>query len=202
MKIKALFAATAISAAAMSVSMPAQAQEKVLGEIFPVGFTFCPRGSAQLDGQILAISQNQSLYSLLGTTYGGDGRTTFALPDLRGRSPMGQGSGPGLFPRSEGQRFGEEVTFFFVANMPPHSHSPTMRVSRVGATSRNPIGGYLSRSAMNVYEDTEEPTAGDLLAADAIRSNTVGGGQSVNNMMPTLVINYCIALQGLFPSRN
>lgn len=201
MKLKALFAATAIAASSFVVSAPAQAQEKVLAEIFPVAFNWCPRGSARLDGQILPISQNQALFSLLGTTYGGDGRTSFALPDLRGRSPMGEGSGPGLTPRNLGARIGAERTTFTVANMPAHTHSPRMAVSRVNADSRNPINSYFARTATNVFEETTEPT-GDLMAADAIQSNLMGAGQPVSNMMPTLVINYCIVTQGLFPSRN
>lgn len=201
MTIKMWMAGAALAASTLCLGAPAQAQDKVLGELFPVGYDWCPRGSARTDGQLLAIQQNQALFSLLGTNFGGDGRTTFGLPDLRSRSPMGVGAGNGLTPRIVGERVGTETTTLLVSNMPAHAHNPVMRVSRVNATTRNPINAYLSRSALNVFEETTEPT-GDLMAADAISSNTVGGGQAISNMMPTAVITYCIALQGIFPSRN
>ena len=163
--------------------------EPFLGEITMVGFNFAPRGWALCDGQILPINQNQSLYSLLGTTYGGDGRTTFALPDLRGRASMHKGQGHPL-----GQRGGsEEVT---LTEMPEHTHQ-LVATNAVG-NNASPTGNLLARPAgpYRLYGN-----AGNLvdLASNAISSV---GGQGHTNMQPILTINFCIALQGLFPSRN
>ncbi|RIV85980.1 phage tail protein [Aurantiacibacter zhengii] len=183
-------------------SVPAVAQETpFLGEIKMVGFTFCPRGYSDTNGQLLSIAQNSALFSLLGTTYGGDGRTTFALPNLQGRVPMHLGTGPGLTTRVQGQAFGSETNTLTVNQMPAHNHSPRMNVSRVNAISRNPINSFIARAATNTYEEGSTLT-GEQMAAGAISSQTMGGSQAVNNIQPSLVIRYCIALQGIFPSRN
>ena len=164
--------------------------EPFLGMIKPFGFNFAPRGWAQCDGQILPINQNQALYSLLGTTYGGDGRTTFALPDLRGRVPMHFTSGYNL-----GQRSGAETVPLSVAQMPPHSHA-LVAVSD-NANNEEPEDNLLARAEQAVYVGAGTPTA---LHADSILD--AGGGQGHANVQPSLVLNFCIALQGLFPSRN
>ncbi|BCX49742.1 tail Collar domain-containing protein [Haloferula helveola] len=165
--------------------------EPFLAEIRVVGFNFPPRGFAQCDGQILPINQNQSLYSLLGTTYGGDGRTTFALPDLRGRVPVHEGAGFTL-----GQKGGEEVHTLNATEMPAHTHE--LMASTSPASTGQPDSGVLfAKSSDPIYHaptTTVAPAAGTL--------TTVGGGQAHNNMQPYIAINFCIALQGLFPSRN
>lgn len=169
--------------------------EPFLAEVRIVGFNFAPRGWAFCDGQILPINQNQSLYSLLGTTYGGDGRTSFALPDLRGRVPIHVGRSNGGDVHTLGQKSGEETHTLAANEMPQHRH--LINVNNNLGTSDEPAGGYPARAADNSY--------GALAALNAMGSGTianVGGGQAHNNMQPYLAVNFCIALQGLFPSRN
>ena len=168
--------------------------EPFLAEIRIIGFNFAPRGWAFCDGQILPINQNQSLYSLLGTTYGGDGRTSFALPDLRSRTPVHKGDGYQL-----GQKGGAETVTLTAAQIAAHTHAA--KASSSAGNQTQPAGRVLAA-----------PTAPDLLYRDpeaanatALRSGTVtnaGGGQAHNNMQPYLTLSFCIALQGLFPSRN
>jgi len=169
--------------------------EPFLAEIRIVGFNFAPRGWAFCDGQILPINQNQSLYSLLGTTYGGDGRTSFALPDLRGRVPIHVGSSNGGTSHTLGQKSGEETHTLSAAEMPNHIHQ--IRVSKDNATSMNPSGNVLARAGVNFYRNLTNPKD---LNAGAFAS--VGGGQAHDNMQPYIAVHFCIALQGLFPSRN
>jgi microcystin-dependent protein len=162
--------------------------EPFLGELKIVAFNFAPRGWAFCDGQILPISQNQSLYSLLGTMYGGDGRTAFALPDLRGRAAVH--AGPTI---TQGQKPGQETHTLTTGEIPAHTH--TAKGSTAGATTGSPAGGYLA-AAVNVYGSP----AGTTLEPSTL--GPAGGGAAHNNMQPSLVLRYCIALQGLFPSRN
>lgn len=165
--------------------------EPFLAEIRMVGFDFAPRGWAFCDGQILPINQNQSLYSLLGTTFGGDGRTSFALPDLRGRAPMHVGDG-----HLQGQKGGTETVSLTGAEMPSHTH--TAQAATADATSTTPTGNLLGQSS-GLYRPH------DSANTVAMRSGTLtnaGGGQAHNNMQPYLAVNFCIALRGLFPSRN
>jgi microcystin-dependent protein len=163
--------------------------EPFLAEVRIVGFNFAPRGWAFCDGQILPINQNQSLYSLLGTTYGGDGRTSFALPDLRGRTPIHVGDGHRL-----GQKGGEETHTLSLAEMPQHDHSA--QASTQNADTVDPTGKILA-GALNVYGNPTNPVQ---LRVGTVAN--VGGGQAHNNMQPFTAVNFCIALQGLFPSRN
>ncbi|MEM7479894.1 MAG: tail fiber protein [Acidobacteriota bacterium] len=170
--------------------------EPFLAEVRIVGFNFAPRGWAFCDGQILPINQNQSLYSLLGTTYGGDGRTSFALPDLRGRSPMHVGRSNGGGDHRLGQKSGEETHTLSGAEMPNHDH--VLRATNANGTTDQINGTVLARAVgANVYGEfgTQVGMASGTVA-------NVGGGQAHDNMMPYLAINFCIALQGLFPSRN
>jgi microcystin-dependent protein len=162
--------------------------EPYLAEIRIMGFSFPPRGWAQCDGQILPINQNQSLFSLLGTNYGGDGRTSFGLPDLRGRTPVHVGSSSGL-----GQKVGEERHLLSVGEMPAHDHA--LQAASADADTPLPPGNLLGAYA-NAYRDGTDQV--DLV------SGTVAtvGGQSHQNMQPYLALNFCIALSGVFPSRN
>lgn len=168
--------------------------EPFLAEVRIVGFNFAPRGWAFTDGQILPINQNQSLYSLLGTTYGGDGRTSFALPDLRGRTPMHRGEGHLL-----GQKSGSETVTLTAAEIAAHTHA-VKAVSTTG-NNRSPESTLLASEILPDMSYRDPQAA----STTALRSGTVtnaGGGQAHNNMQPYLALNYCIALQGLFPSRN
>ena len=162
--------------------------EPFLGQIMMVGFNFAPRGWALCDGQILPIAQNQSLFSLLGTTYGGDGRTSFALPDLRGRAPTHFASGFNL-----GTRAGEENHILTAGEVPAHTH--TVNASSQSPQEDDPAGNYLATGA-NAYT----PTPDGVMTGGVV--TPAGSNQGHNNMQPYQVINFVIALQGLFPSRN
>lgn len=168
--------------------------EPFIAQIMLFGGNFAPRGWAFCDGQLLPISSNSALFSILGTTYGGDGRSTFALPDMRGRAPIHAGSGPGLSPRVIGQRVGIEDVTLVESQIPPHNHS--LNFVNIPADNDRPTGDYLARST--TYTATTTPTS--QLAAGSI--SNAGGGQQHENMQPSLVINYIIALQGTFPSRS
>ena len=161
--------------------------EPFIGEISIFGFNFAPRGWSTCDGQLLAISSNQALFSLLGTTYGGDGRTTFGLPDLRGRLPMHFGSGPGLTNRPIGQRGGAEQVTLTVGTMPSHNHT-----LELATTDGPPPDTYV---VVPNYSSTANATLDEELGM-------TGGGQAHDNMPPFQVLNFCIALVGVFPSRN
>jgi microcystin-dependent protein len=156
---------------------------------------FAPRGWAFCDGQLLAVSQNDALFSLLGTIYGGDGRTTFGLPDLRGRLPMEQGSGPGLSPRRLGAKFGAENETLTVNQLASHNHD--VNGSTAAASSFDPGNKVLAAKSTNMYTNT-----GTFVTfPDSTIVNT-GGNQSHINLMPALAVNFIIALVGVYPSRN
>lgn len=169
--------------------------EPFLAEIRIVGFNFAPRSWAFCDGQILPINQNQSLYSLLGITYGGNGETSFALPDLRGRTPIHVGASNGT-SHQQGQRSGEETHTLSSAEMPQHSHDLMIK-NDIGENTL-PAGNSLAASEYETRYSTN--VGGEAMSSEIITN--VGGGQAHNNMQPYLALNYCIALQGLFPSRN
>ncbi|CAN0094302.1 unnamed protein product [Chrysoparadoxa australica] len=177
--------------------------EPFLAEISMFGGNFAPRGWAFCDGQILPINQNQSLYSLLGTTYGGDGRTSFALPDLRGRIPVHSGNGsvgPGLSPYVLGQKGGAETVTLNVSEIPSHNHGVAMRAESRAGSVADPAGNMLA-SGSSIFR-TNTPADDVDMDAAMIQQFNVGGGQSHYNMPPFLAVNYIIALQGQFPSRN
>ena len=166
--------------------------EPFLAEVRMFGFNFAPRNWAFCDGQILPINQNQSLYSLLGTTYGGDGRTSFGLPDLRGRVPVHVGSGFNL-----GSKSGVEQVVLAEAEIPAHVHG---RVSKDQATSTDPTGKVLASQVRRGLRIYTEPDDANRVALGSDKE--VGGSQGHENMQPYLAIHFCIALSGLFPSRN
>jgi microcystin-dependent protein len=166
-----------------------------IAEISMFAGTFAPRGWAFCDGQILPISQNTALFSLIGTIYGGDGRTTFALPDLRGRVPVGPRTGPGLSDYSLGARGGSEDNTIAVNNMPAHTHTVSLGAKEEGNTD-DPNGAFVAGNGMTSFGTTS-----DITLASAT-TDSEGAGQPVNNRQPYLAINFIIALQGIFPSRN
>jgi microcystin-dependent protein len=171
--------------------------EPFLGEIRMFGGNFAPRGWAFCDGQILSIAQNTALFSLLGTTYGGDGRTTFALPDLRGRAPVHAGQGPVLSPYSLGQSGGSESVTLNTSQMPSHNHLVNVDTGDNGTTS-HPNGQYLaSTGSISIYNNA---TDGSTLNQGTVQ--TAGGSQPHSNLQPYLCVDFIIALEGIYPSRN
>ena len=169
-----------------------------VGEIFMMGSNFCPRGSLPADGQILPISGNEALFSLLGTIYGGDGRVSFALPDLRARSAIHPGAGPGLTNIQLGQKGGTETQTLSQANMPRHSHP--VQTSQLPATSDDP-----ARATFGVTEGETTFSDGAEAGMSQMGRNTIGetgGNQAFSIRDPYLAITYCIATVGVFPSRS
>lgn len=177
--------------------------EGYIAQIIMFGGNFAPRNWAFCNGQLLSIAQNTALFSLLGTTYGGNGQTTFALPDLRGRAPIHPGQGPGLSNRFLGQLGGTETNTLTVANMPAHNHGVTLKAEAAAGNTANPTNNLL---AISVNQDriyaASDPNVEIAMHPDSIAQNNVGSNQPFNNMMPYLGSNYIIALQGIFPSRN
>ncbi len=175
-----------------------------VGEIRIVPFNFAPSGWALCNGQLLPISQNTALFSLLGTTYGGNGSTNFALPNLQGSVPMNAGSGPGLSPRVLGETGGVAAVALSASQMPLHSH--TLQGSTITATTGVPSSAVAlgippgsARHPSNLYK-AGAVTTSVTLDASAIRP--AGGGTAHNNMQPYLTLNFIIALQGVFPARS
>jgi microcystin-dependent protein len=160
-----------------------------LSEIRIFSFNFPPKGWAFCNGQIMAINQNQALFSLLGTTYGGDGQTTFALPNLQGRSPLHNGQTFTL-----GQTGGESTVTLTTAQMPAHTHPVNVNGTASGQTT--PTNNYWGNGGQTIYSDSANATMNPAAVA------TVVGSQPHNNMSPYMVLNFCIALVGIFPSRN
>jgi microcystin-dependent protein len=165
-----------------------------IGQLIAVAFNFPPKGWAFCNGQLLAISQNQALFSLLGTTYGGNGQTTFALPNLQGRVALGAGQGSGLQNYNQGQSSGEETHTLTIAETPTHQH--TVTASAVAGSLPVAAANLLGNAAMYIASPPDPAAGTDNLLGP------VGGSQPHENRQPFLVLNWCIALVGIFPSRN
>lgn len=186
--------------------------ETYLGFIYLSGLTFAPRGFAFCQGQLLAISQNSALFSLLGTNFGGDGRTTFGLPDFRSRIPIGAGSGPGLSQRILGQKGGQEQVSLGVQNLPSHNHTASGKILANGGagtesspTSNYPAQGQVTISRGNTVDaDIYSATAGASMADNGVEVTVGNTGQSqpFSNVPPFETVNFVIATQGIFPPRN
>lgn len=170
-----------------------------IAQISAFGFNFAPRSWAQCNGQLLPIAQSQALFSLLGTTYGGNGQTTFGLPNLQGRAPMHYGTGAGLTMRSLGEVSGEENHTLTVTEIPTHNHGGV-----AGPMTASPAAGNLNAPGTQVPAVTTRPlytdTGNGSLGAPVV--SNAGNSQAHSNMQPYLCINFCICLQGIFPSRN
>lgn len=168
-----------------------------IGEIKIVGFNFPPRGWAFCDGQLLSIAQNTALFSILGTTYGGNGQSTFGLPNLQGRAPMHFGQGPGLTPYSLGETSGQETVTLTSTQIPLHNHG--LSASSVNGSVDNPTGAIFASSGGR-GRPLLYATGGNQTQMAATQVG--GGSQPHENVQPYLALNFIIALQGVFPARN
>lgn len=199
---RALIRTCAAGLAALSLSsLPgiASAQaEPLLGQIMCGAFNFAPRGWARLDGQLMSISSNTALFALLGTNFGGNGTTTFALPDMRGRVLMHDGAGPGLTPRTIGEVSGTETVTLNNAQLPAHTHTVTPQGSPSDATLVSPANGVPSTKARTTLY---APGPGTVPMSPVLTS-PAGANSPVPVMQPTLTINCFIAVEGIFPSRS
>ncbi|WP_236643651.1 phage tail protein [Flavisphingopyxis soli] len=167
------------------------------------GANFCPRDWAEASGQLLSIASNSALFSLLGTTYGGNGTTTFALPDLRGRVANHVGQGPGLSNYALGQTGGVETTTMTVAQMPQHTHVASVQTAGpVLANHQQPDGAAFGVTLDKTYVRPGTPVAGYDMAAGTVVNANAGSGQAQTNIPPYLTMRTCIALYGIYPSRN
>lgn len=182
--------------------------EPFIGEIKILGFYFAPRGYATCQGQIMSIAQNTALFALLGTTYGGNGQTTFALPDLQGRMPIGQGQGGGLPIRTMGEMAGTPTTTLLISNLPQHYHTANalsikLKASTANADEGSPDGNFPATTPTSIYSGNGA-TPGVYTGGTEVSGSTdiTGSNQPFSLMNPYLVINYSIATEGIFPSRN
>ena len=177
--------------------------DPLLGTIIMFGGTFAPRGWAFCQGQLLPISNNSALFSILGTTYGGDGRSNFALPDLRGRFPTQQGTGPGLPPRGLGERGGANRYTMTTAQLPSHTHTGNVVAEGAPATEANPTNHFLGvpPGGEKIYEP-DGAGAAVAMANGTINVNPTGGSQPYDVENHYLGLNFIIALQGVYPSRS
>ncbi|WP_024871750.1 phage tail protein [Tolumonas lignilytica] len=218
---------------AISVLVPstvyACGEDAYIGQICVVAGTYCPRNTAEAAGQILAVSSNQALFSLLSNTYGGDGRTTFALPDLRGRGPVGWGTGPGLSAHQVGQKFGNETIIQTVSQMPVHNHAAmftpgsgsavtisALSTQGAGTLSVPQDGSMLAASlatgssSANIYAPSGTTGAtvklggvsgGGSTSGGTVTVNPTGNGQPMNIVPPEIAMHYCIVTNGVYPPR-
>jgi len=167
-----------------------------VAEIRIFGFNFAPKGWALCNGKLMAISQNTALFSLLGVNYGGDGKSTFGLPDLQGRAPMFYGQGPGLSYRDIGESAGEPSVTLLQSEMPAHSHA--LNGVNDSGLDFTPVGAFPARASM--YKSN--PGSVPVVQMNASAVAPTGGSQPHNNLQPYLVLNMCIALQGIYPARG
>ncbi|KEO84732.1 phage tail protein [Tumebacillus flagellatus] len=175
--------------------------EPYIGEIRMFAGNFAPRDWAFCNGQLMSISQNTALFSILGTRYGGDGKTTFALPNLQGAAPMGQGAGPGLTPRTVGGKVGESTVTLITSQIPPHTHVP----QAIGAPGNqtSPVGNYWAEAPKKPRGGQDPlfaPTPNNQMSPVAV--NVAGSSQPHNNQQPYLGVNFIIALNGDFPPQQ
>jgi microcystin-dependent protein len=176
--------------------------DQFLGQISIFGFNFAPVGFAPCNGQLLPISQNQALFALLGTTYGGNGTTNFQLPNLQGQAPLHFGQGPGLSPYNLGQAGGQESHTLTVNEIPAHRHAPNYTATADQASPVSTLWAPDPNGNVTFATAPSEVMANDPANAANNAIGLAGGGQSHENRAPYLVINFCIALLGIFPTRN
>ncbi|MGJ7031952.1 phage tail protein [Niabella hirudinis] len=177
--------------------------EPFLGMIAMFGFNFAPRGWAFCNGQLLPIAQNTALFALLGTTYGGDGRVTFGLPNLQGRTPVGFGQGAGLSNYVLGQVSGTESATLTINNLPAHGHPVTINAAADPGDSSDPTGAYPANTG-NLDKEYKSGTVTNKVAMNAgmATAGNTGNTQPFAILQPSLAVNFCIAMEGIFPSRS
>ncbi len=185
--------------------------EGTIGEIRAFAGNFAPKSWQLCNGQLLPINSNEALYSIIGTTYGGDGKTTFGLPDLRGRVPISSGTGPGLSNHILGERGGAETNTLIVNNLPAHTHSAvgSLRASGEKGTTSDPGNGYPAKANANVDRSTNvdvlaySSSSNESMGANGVNITIqpTGGNAPVNNLQPYLAINFIICVYGVYPSR-
>ncbi len=200
-RLRLAFISTTLAAASITSTPSHATLEPFIGQVILFGGNFCPRGWVKAEGQILPISQYTALFSLLGTFYGGDGYTDFALPDLRGRAPVSQGTGPGLNQIRQGSTVGSETQQILVQNMPEHNHR--INATNTQANKGGPGDKYFAASSTQkntppFFYSTEAPNR--QMAMDTV--SNVGGSQPMNIQAPRLAMQYCIAFTGIYPSPN
>jgi len=181
---------------AVGLSQPVTASEPFIGQIQYFPYSFAPRSWAFCNGQILPIAENAALFSLVGITFGGDGRSTFGLPDMRGRAPIHPGNGPGLSFRSWGQKGGQETVTLTTAQLPAHTHQ--LKATNNRGDQTDPTGSVLARDGRDETYRDEAPNTD--MHPNSIQA--AGGGQAHENMPPFLTVNCNIALQGIYPERS
>ena len=202
MRMKMIMAAAMLAGGIAMTAETADAQEKYIAEVFLFGGNFCPRGSVKADGQLMAISQYSAVFSLVGTMYGGDGRTTFGIPDLRGRAPVSAGTGPGMNTYPLGAKYGNETTTLNVLNLPSHSHTGHVVAGTTAPDQPSPTGHALAdytTPGANAYTSAGPAEA---MAAGTVQTDNTGGGQSFSIQGPRLTMQYCFVMEGLYPSRS
>ena len=170
-----------------------------VAEIRIFGFNFAPKGWAFCDGQLMPISQNTALFSLLGTFYGGDGKLNFALPNLQGAVPVNQGQGNGLSQFFLGESGGSQTVTLLISEMPAHAHAVSGDINQLDANQVSPNGNVFGAPAGKAIYSTGANAAATM---SPFMASIAGGNQPHNNMMPYLTLNYCIALQGIYPPRS
>lgn len=199
---KTISVAFAVGGISLATTAPANAQAgtQYIGQISAFAGNFCPRNWAAADGTLVPISQNAALFSLFGTYYGGDGRTSFALPDLRGRRPVGFGDGPGIGTYAMGQRAGATQFTLTINNLPSHNHVGMMRAAQMQGDTQNPNNNSLATTAVTQIYHTGAPTV-NMDVGTVVTTNS-GGSGPVSKESPYLVMRWCVAMFGIYPSRN
>ncbi|MEI9849579.1 MAG: tail fiber protein [Sphingomonas sp.] len=203
MKTSKLLLSAMAGAAALALGAPAQAQDFYVGEVLMFGNGYCVRGSTEANGQLLSIAQNQALFSILGTTYGGNGVTTFALPDQRGRAAYSTGQAPGLSDYALGQPGGLEQTTVLISQLAAHTHDGTLMAAAVAPNINDPTNAVLAdfpAGSPPIYNKSDP--ANVPMAPGSILTGFTGGSQPIGILSPYLVLRQCVMLQGIFPSRN
>lgn len=173
-----------------------------IGEIVMFAGNFAPRSWALCNGQLISINENQALFSILGTTFGGDGRTTFGLPDLRGRLPIHAGSGPGLTPRALGAKAGEQTHVLTTPELPVHNHIAVAHGENAAGTLPNPANNMVGATPTDKIYAPVTAGADKAMGAGSVIVQNSGGSIGHNNLQPYSVVNYIICLYGTFPSRS